>query len=133
VTNFSTAGGRSRTQYPFFLVEDFANLRDYDVTAVEGEYDLFGDGRVVTVPTPGHTPGHQSVQVRLGGETVILAADIAYCREAYEEMLWTFFDWSIEATCESIRAIRHRAAVEDATMSIIHDPDDLDCLRDLTA
>jgi glyoxylase-like metal-dependent hydrolase (beta-lactamase superfamily II) len=30
-----------------------------------GELDLFGDGTVWIFPTPGHTPGHQSVLIRL--------------------------------------------------------------------
>ena len=30
----------------------------HQVRQVDGEFDLFGDGTVVTVPTHGHTPGH---------------------------------------------------------------------------
>ena len=117
-------------QFPFFLFEDFATLREYDVTAIDGEYDLFGDGTVVCLPTPGHTPGHQSVELSLGEEgTVLLASDVAYCREAYEKELWMTFDWSIEQTLESIRAIKHRAAVENATVSILHEQTDLERLQ----
>jgi len=56
---------------------------DYDlgheVITSEGEHDLFEDGRITCLPTPGHTPGHQSLRVRLddSGE-VILCADCAY-------------------------------------------------------
>lgn len=56
---------------------------DYDlghpVRLVDGEYDLFGDGAVVCVPTPGHTVGHQSLKVRLlTGQLVVLASDCCY-------------------------------------------------------
>jgi glyoxylase-like metal-dependent hydrolase (beta-lactamase superfamily II) len=44
----------------------------------EREHDLFGDGSLVLIPTPGHTPGHQSLIVRLSGGNYILAADAIY-------------------------------------------------------
>lgn len=50
----------------------------HDVVRVDGEHDVFGDGRVVCVPTPGHTPGHQSLKVRLRDHEVVLCADCAY-------------------------------------------------------
>jgi|KBSSwiStaDraftv2_1062776.scaffolds.fasta_scaffold06822_1 glyoxylase-like metal-dependent hydrolase (beta-lactamase superfamily II) len=55
---------------------------DYDtgqpVKAITGEHDLFGDGSVRIVPTYGHTTGHQSMIVRLGGRDVLLAGDCCY-------------------------------------------------------
>jgi len=48
--------------------------RDHDVghglRLIDGEHDVFGDASVVCIPTYGHTPGHQSLRVRLAsGET----------------------------------------------------------------
>ena len=52
-----------------------------------GIYDLFGDGRVVLLPTPGHTAGHQSLLITLdGGEKILLTADAAYTREALNDI-----------------------------------------------
>lgn len=50
----------------------------HDVVLADGEHDLFGDGSVTCIPTPGHTPGHQSLRVRLSEREVVLAADCAY-------------------------------------------------------
>lgn len=50
----------------------------HDVVLADGEHDLFGDGLVTCIPTPGHTPGHQSLRVRLADREVVLAADCAY-------------------------------------------------------
>ncbi len=70
--------------------------QDYDVghkvRQVDGEHDLFGDGRIVCLPTYGHTPGHQSLKLRLdadqGGGEVVLAADACYfCRSLRERRL----------------------------------------------
>lgn len=50
----------------------------HDVVLADGEHDVFGDGLVTCIPTPGHTPGHQSLRVRLADREVVLAADCAY-------------------------------------------------------
>jgi glyoxylase-like metal-dependent hydrolase (beta-lactamase superfamily II) len=68
------------------------NRRDYDlghkIKLVDGEHDLFGDGSVMLLPTHGHTPGHQSLKVRLATGDVVLAADACYfCRTLRERRL----------------------------------------------
>ena len=50
----------------------------HDVVKVNGEHDIFGDGALTCLPTPGHTPGHQSLQVQLANETIVLCGDCAY-------------------------------------------------------
>ena len=50
---------------------------------LDGETDLFHDGRIVAVPTPGHTPGHQSLLLTLDdGTRICLAADALYTDRA---------------------------------------------------
>lgn len=66
--------------------------QDFDlghkVVQLDGEHDVFGDGRVVCLPTEGHTPGHQSLKVCLEGRDVVLAADACYfCRTLKERRL----------------------------------------------
>jgi N-acyl homoserine lactone hydrolase len=68
------------------------NPRDFDLghklRLLDGEYDVFGDGSVVCVPTHGHTPGHQSLRVRLDSGEIVLAADACYfCRTLRERRL----------------------------------------------
>lgn len=50
---------------------------DMEFQTIDGEHDLLGDGALSIVPTPGHTPGHQSMLVRLRGQDVILVGDAA--------------------------------------------------------
>jgi N-acyl homoserine lactone hydrolase len=68
------------------------NRRDFDIghklRLVDGEHDVFGDGSVVCLPTHGHTPGHQSLRLRLNGGEIVLAADACYfCRTLRERRL----------------------------------------------
>ena len=77
---------------PDIAAERGFHAKDFDlghkVVQVDGEHDVFGDGRLVCLPTYGHTPGHQSLKVRLDGRTVVLAADACYfCRTLAERRL----------------------------------------------
>jgi glyoxylase-like metal-dependent hydrolase (beta-lactamase superfamily II) len=68
------------------------NPRDFDLghksRLVDGEHDVFGDGSVVCLPTYGHTPGHQSLRLRLDHGEVVLAADACYfCQTLRERRL----------------------------------------------
>jgi glyoxylase-like metal-dependent hydrolase (beta-lactamase superfamily II) len=68
------------------------NRADFDighkVIQIDGEHDLFGDGSVVCLATFGHTPGHQSLRMRLASGEVVLAADACYfCRTLRERRL----------------------------------------------
>lgn len=47
-------------------------------------FDLFGDGSVQLVSTPGHTDGHLSVVARTSGGEVLIAGDAAYTRRTLE-------------------------------------------------
>ena len=71
------------------------NPRDFDLghklRLVDGEHDVFGDGSVVCLPTHGHTPGHQSLKLRLAAGDIVLAADSCYfCRTLRERRLPRF-------------------------------------------
>ena len=68
------------------------NRADFDlghkVIQIDGEHDLFDDGSVVCLPTYGHTPGHQSLKIRLASGDVVLAADACYfCQTLRERRL----------------------------------------------
>ena len=55
----------------------FSALKNAKTTLLDGDYDVYGDGSVVLLLTPGHTPGHQCLYVKLattGG--VVLSGDL---------------------------------------------------------
>ena len=53
---------------------------------LEGNTDVFGDGSVILVSTPGHTPGSQSLLVHLKKSGfIILSGDVAHSEENFEK------------------------------------------------
>lgn len=64
--------------------------RHYDLgherLEIDGEHDLFGDGSVVLIPSYGHTPGHQSLKVKIDGKEILITADACYLKASLEKM-----------------------------------------------
>jgi glyoxylase-like metal-dependent hydrolase (beta-lactamase superfamily II) len=53
---------------------------------LEGDTDVFGDGSVTLVSTPGHTPGSQSLLVHLKNSGfIILSGDVVHLEENFEK------------------------------------------------
>ena len=114
-------------QTAFYLGGDLAALQspETSVTEITGRTDLLGDGSIEIAPTPGHSPGHQSLLVDCGDELVILAGDAANSRAGYEAELPAPFSWSAAEGVSSIRALKREARETDATVVVHHDADDL--------
>jgi N-acyl homoserine lactone hydrolase len=51
------------------------------VTEANGDHDLFGDGKVIMLNLPGHTPGHRGLLVRLASGPVLLSGDTYHFTE----------------------------------------------------
>ena len=94
----------------------------HDLVVADGEHDLFGDGLVTCLPTHGHTPGHQSLRVRLDSGEVVLAADACYLRRTLEELHLPAVVHDREAAREALRGLR-RLAAAGARIFFGHDPD----------
>ena len=62
---------------PIDHADRFSRLRSSKTKILDGDYDVFGDGSVVIISTPGHTPGHQSLLVNLSKTgPVVLSGDL---------------------------------------------------------
>ncbi len=105
---------------PDLIRKNGYNRADFDLghrlKLADGEYDVFGDGRIVCLPTYGHTAGHQSLRVRLDSGEVILTADSCYMRKALDEMIFPPFAHSYDAMREVMERYR---AMEQAGARLI--------------
>jgi glyoxylase-like metal-dependent hydrolase (beta-lactamase superfamily II) len=64
-------------QTPNNAAPRFSALKGSKTVLLDGDHDVFGDGTVVIVATPGHTPGHQSLLVNLRKTgPVVLSGDL---------------------------------------------------------
>jgi N-acyl homoserine lactone hydrolase len=57
--------------------DQFIKLKDSKKIVIDGDYDVFGDATVMLISTPGHTPGHQCLFVKLPKTgPVLLSGDL---------------------------------------------------------
>jgi N-acyl homoserine lactone hydrolase len=87
-------------------------------------FDLFGDGSVRTVYTPGHTLGHMSVVLRTASAEVLIAADAIYMRRTLEDTHLPYRTEDEHLFRRSLREIRqYRTETPDAVIVPGHDWD----------
>jgi glyoxylase-like metal-dependent hydrolase (beta-lactamase superfamily II) len=89
---------------------------------IEGDHDVFGDGSVVLLATPGHTPGHQSVLVRLKNTgPILITGDAAHFRENWEFRRVPSFNVNRDQSLASMERIAAIVASTKAQLWIHHD------------
>jgi glyoxylase-like metal-dependent hydrolase (beta-lactamase superfamily II) len=99
------------------------------VEPLTGDKDVFGDGSVVILRTPGHTPGHSALLVRLKEKgPVLLSGDLVHFRENYETGGVPSFNADRAQTVASIERFKKLAVNLNATVIIQHDMRDIDKL-----
>jgi len=96
------------------------------VEEVEGDKDVFGDGSVVMLDLPGHTPGHHGLLVKLDGVgTVLLSGDVAHFRENLESNGVPIFNADRADSLASLDRFRTLGRNLHATVVIQHDERDV--------
>ena len=104
-----------------YLLENFEPITEAGLWhLVEGEADVT-EG-ISVVPTPGHTPHHQSVLIRSDDETACFLADVCPT-SAHLPLPWIMgYDLEPLVTLESKRGLWQRAREEDWLLVFAHDP-----------
>ena len=96
---------------------------------LSGERDLFGDGRIVLIPLPGHTPGSIGALVTLENSgTFLLAADTVSLRATLDRNVAPRNTQNPDALLKSWEEIR-RVEARGATVLCGHDAAQWDTLR----
>lgn len=106
-----------------YIPDDFKVMKELNIKTIEGVLDLFGDQTVVAFPTPGHTPGHQSLMVKRGDrKSLILCADAGYTIENMMEAIPPGLAWDIPQSLEALYIFKVMKYL-GADIVPSHDPD----------
>lgn len=89
---------------------------------VDGDTDVFGDGSVMLVSTPGHTPGSQSLLVHLkNAGFIILSGDVVHLEGNFEKNIVPSLNTNSPESIASMEKIRQLMAKYKAKLFINHD------------
>jgi glyoxylase-like metal-dependent hydrolase (beta-lactamase superfamily II) len=107
-----------------FVMGDYDGAAvDFNYLALEGDYDLFGDGSVVILSTPGHTLGHQSVKVTLPETGTVLISQDAIWMQANLDGYPAGLNYSILDYTNSVNRLKMARDLQGAKLFMPHDQD----------
>ncbi len=113
---------------------DFEPLRDPALRPFTVGQDLFGDGALVLLPTPGHTPGSLSLFVRRPyGPPLLLVGDLTYDVHAFDRGVAGGVGRRRQLDETRSRVLALRANHPGMAILAAHDPAAADLLADATA
>jgi N-acyl homoserine lactone hydrolase len=101
---------------------------------LDGDTDVFGDGSVILISTPGHTPGSRSLLVHLKNSGfIILSGDVVHLEENFEKNIVPSLNTDKATSIASMDKVRRMIATYQAKLFINHDKAQSDTLRLLPA
>ena len=98
------------------------------VTLATADVDVFGDGSVVALHLPGHTPDHLALLVKLASGPVLLTGDLYHTTIARQKRAVPGFNTSREQTLQSMDKFEKIAKDTGAKVIIQHEPNDIPLL-----
>ena len=94
----------------------------HPVEKLEGDHDVFGDGSVMIISTPGHTPGHQSLLVHLPKTGwIILSGDAVHFKDNWDNRRVPANNVDKEQTLASMQRLADIMKQYNAQLWINHD------------
>jgi glyoxylase-like metal-dependent hydrolase (beta-lactamase superfamily II) len=107
----------------------YSALENARTVELDGDYDVFKDDSVTIVSTPGHTPGHSSLLVKLKKSgPVFLTGDLYHLAEARQRRTVPNWNTDPEETWRSMDTFEALAKESGARVVIQHEPSDFDAL-----
>ncbi len=94
------------------------------VLLLDGDWDVFGDGSVIILSTPGHTPGHQSILVTLPRTgPIVITGDVVHLRENWDRRAAPTRNFNMAQSLASIDRLKALVKEKGARLWIHHDKD----------
>lgn len=107
---------------PAFDPELYRGLLNLDKKLLTGRHDVFGDERVIIIPAPGHTPGHQVLFIDLADYgPLVLSGDLYHFRISRTQRKVPTFNVDPALTLKSMESIENFIKDSGATLWIEHD------------
>jgi len=125
-----------------YITNDSAQIKDpgtynaikdlTNVKKINGDFDVFGDGKVVVKSMPGHTVGHQGLFLDLGLEKpILLTGDLYHFEENRTSRGVPSFNYDVEKTLQSMDEFEAFAKEKNAEVIIQHSVEDFKKLQNI--
>jgi N-acyl homoserine lactone hydrolase len=102
---------------------DYETLANRKIVHITGDRDVFGDGSVMILSAPGHTPGHQILLVNLPQSgPVMLSGDLYYAPKDPIEGWMPAWNYDQDQTHQTMEHLQSIAKEKNARWIINHDP-----------
>lgn len=116
------AAFKQHADNPIFDFELYKDLTQSTKTLLSGDHDVFGDGSVRIISTPGHTPGHQVLYLELEKMgPLMLGGDLYHFQASRKLRAVPTFNTSRDQTLASMDKVESLIEVTNATLWIEHD------------
>ena len=100
------------------------------VTRLDGDHDVFGDGSVTIVSTPGHTPGHQSLALKLPKTGfVLLSGDAVHFKDNWDNRRVPSMNVDKDKTVASMARLEQLVTQNNGQLWINHDKPQSDGMK----
>jgi len=107
---------------PGFKPSLYNKLKDSERILINGDHDVFGDGKVRILSAPGHTPGHQVLFIDLANTgPIVLSGDLYHFALSRQERRVPTFNTDADATLKSMDRVEAFLKESGANLWIEHE------------